>query len=424
MSTVLVAEQEIAGKNAIIKALQEKMGTCPYYGTTEILDEVLIQKPSWGGKDAPENKTKLSAVGNVAYMQFAASQNVQSNQSLSYYAELYEAFLKSEKPVLTEANRYIQILKILVNLRNAYLDERQKMVARIRNRGKDLDLIYPIADANRVKPIEKFRKEKEPLLIELKEDEEYSWQNLIAFGAAPMGYVQKAIIEKEIQSLVEQHPIWKMFGAHIQGFGTMTCALFIAKLQDPKRFADSGKIRAFAGMAPIDGKTMRRVRGQKSAYDSHLKETLCEIFPDSFMKTSSRKPDEPYAQFFQACRAKQRQKAINTTPAQLAEQYKVPIENITPLGFGTTEEDKDVFKGFKVKKENGEEITTLNPGHVLQRAKREFGSMFISDFYHAWLFLAGENKCYLFHVMSGAVQKLLLTLDKDVYVKNNQSYVI
>ncbi len=33
----------------------------------------------------------------------------------------------------------------------------------------------------------------------------------------------------------------------------------------------------------------------------------------------------------------------------------------------------------------------LNPGQVLQRALRQFSSTFISDFYHAWLYLVGEN---------------------------------
>ena len=38
-------EQEIAsGKNDVIDVLKSKMGRCPYYGTVEILDKVLLQK--------------------------------------------------------------------------------------------------------------------------------------------------------------------------------------------------------------------------------------------------------------------------------------------------------------------------------------------------------------------------------------------
>ncbi len=48
--TATAAKQQItAGKNATIEAIHAKMGVCPYYGTIEILDDVLIQKTSWGG---------------------------------------------------------------------------------------------------------------------------------------------------------------------------------------------------------------------------------------------------------------------------------------------------------------------------------------------------------------------------------------
>jgi hypothetical protein len=172
--------------------------------------------------------------------------------------------------------------------------------------------------------------------------------------------------------------------------------MFIAKLQEPTRFKNSGKVRGFCGIAPKGGKPMKAKRGETLGYDPGMKELLCKIFPESFMKIAGKFPNEPYALFFQECRTKQRNKAINTKPEDLAGYYKVPVENITSLGFETkTDEDtgetREVFLGFKVKKEDGKEITTLNPGHVLQRALREFGSTFVSDFYHMWLHLEGEN---------------------------------
>ncbi|HTH93525.1 MAG TPA: transposase [Candidatus Paceibacterota bacterium] len=389
-SNSIVRDQVNAGKNAIIEAIHEKMGICPYYGTTEILDEILVQKTSWGGKDIPENKTRLSAAANVEYMRFAESVEVQKNMTPSYYRELYEDFLRSEKPEMTEKVRRIQTLKGLVALRSAFLDERQAMEARIRNRGKDLDIFHPIEGAFRIKSMEKFRKENEPLLKEVQEEKDFSWQNLIGFGTAQMGYVQKTLIEKEIEAYVQQFPIWQFFGDYIPGFGTWTCAFFIAKLQDPTRFADSGKVRAFCGVAPKNGEPMRRKRGEKVTYDPGMKEMLLKIFPDSFMKVAGKFPDEPYAALLKQCREKQLHKAVITTPEQLAEKYKVPVGNITPLGFEESE-GKKTFKGFKVKKADGEEITTLNPAHVLQRALREFSTIFVSDFYHAWLYLVGEN---------------------------------
>lgn len=378
-------------KNAVMTAIHSKMGICPYYGTNELLDDVLIQKSSWGGKNVPENTVRLSAAANVDYMNFAATQNVLSGQSAEYYQKLYADFLQAPKPELTERERGIQILKVFVALREAFLNERMAMVARLRTRGQALDDLFPMDKAYKTRLLEKFRIGKEPVLKQIKEEKDASWQNLIGYATADMGYVQKTIIEAEIAALVEKHPMWEFFGKFIPGFGTWTCALFIAKLQDPTRFPKSGHVRAFCGMAPMNGKTMKRERGKKLTYDPGMKEVLCEIFPDSFMKTSARNPDEPYAVFFQECRKKQAKKAEETKPEQLAKQYGVPVENITNLGYEEKEEGKRTFKGFKVKKADGDEITTLNPGHVLQRAKREFGSMFISDFYHAWLFLMGEN---------------------------------
>lgn len=390
MLNTTAAAQSIAGKNAIIEAIHEKMGVCPYYQSKEILDEVWIQKESWGGKDLPHNKIRLSAAANVEYMRFAEQTGALKDQSQSYYQELFEAFIASEKPVMTEKQRRIEVLKGLVAMRIAFMDERLRMEARIRNRGKNLDLVHPINAAFKVKSLEKFRKENEPLLKEVQEEQDFSWQNLIGYGVAQMGYVQKTIIEKEIESYVAQFPIWKYFGDYIPGFGTWTCAYFIAKLQDPTRFAKSGNVRAFAGLAPINGETMRRKKGEKVAYDPGMKEMLCKVFPESFMKITGKFPDEPYAVYFHECRQKQARKAEQTTREQLASKYEVPVENITNLGY-EEKDDKKVFKGFKVKKQDGEEITTLNPGHILQRAMRQWSMTFISDFYHAWLYLMGEN---------------------------------
>ncbi|HSE56953.1 MAG TPA: transposase [Candidatus Paceibacterota bacterium] len=387
-----VAEQHyVAGNNAIIEAIHAKMGICPYYGTKEILDDILIQKESWGGKDVPENKTKLSAAANVEYMKFAERVGVEKDKPYSSYQELFTQFLVAEKPKLTEKERHIQTLKKLVTLRSAFLDKRLEMEARIKDLAKGLDTLYPIDQAFRAKALEKFRKENEPLLKEVQEEKDFSWQNLIGYSTAQMGYVQKTILEKEIEHLVVQFPIWEFFGKCISGFGTWTCAFFIAKLQDPTRFSDSGKVRAFCGMAPKGDQPMRRKRGEKVTYDPDMKEMLCYIFPESFMKTCGKFPDEPYVVFFRHCRDKQARKAEQTTVEVLAKKHGVPIERITNLGYKEEEGGRKVFKGFKVKKADGEEITTLNPGHVLQRAMREWGTVFISDFYHAWLFLMGEN---------------------------------
>ena len=136
---------------------------------------------------------------------------------------------------------------------------------------------------------------------------------------------------------------------------------------------------------------MKMKKGEKLCYDPRMKEMLCKVWVESFLKVSAKFPDEPYSIFLQECRKKQAKKAIAMTVEILAEIWKVPVENVTNLGFKEDENGVKTFLGFKIKKANGEEVMTLNPGHVFQRAMREFGSMFISDFYHIWLFLEGEN---------------------------------
>lgn len=413
--STVASQQIIAGKNAVIETIHTKMDICPYYGTKEILDDVLIQKESWGGKNIPENKTKLSSAANVEYMRFAETMRVQKNMTPSYYQELYDLFLSSPKPKLTEKQRRIEALKGLVAVRIAFMDERLAMEARIRNRGKNLDIVYPMSTAFKTKSLEKFRKENEPLLKEVQEEQDFSWQNLIGYSVAQMGYVQKTIIEKEIESFVAQFPIWQYFGSLIPGFGTWTCAYFIAKLQDPTRFSDSGRVRAFAGIAPKGGQPMRHKKGEQSNYDDGMKEILCKLFPESFMKVAGKFPDEPYALYLQECRQKEAHKAEHATDDYIKQYFKNKGEivlDIVNLGY-EDRNGKNVFLGFKVKTDKStkvagtektdffvkpeDEVTKdgykhfLNPGQVLQRALRRFGSTFISDFYHAWLYFVGEN---------------------------------
>ena len=430
------------GHNAIIQNIKSKMGICPYYKTNEILIETLYQKKSWGGKDMPENTVKMSSAAEVDYRKFAEANGVLGDQSPEYYKELFQKFLNTPKPKLTEKERFSQALKSLVTLRHAFMDERIAMESRLRNVGKTLDGAYPIEGAKKIKIIEKFRAENTPLIEDIKE-EKLSWDNMIAYSTAQMGYFQKSVIEGEIEKLIAELPIWKYYAKHIPGLGAGTVAFIISRLVDPKRFAYSDRVRAFCGMAPKGGETMKLVRGQKIKYDPGMKELLCRIFPDSFMKVSVRFPDEPYSKFFNDCRIKQLKKAESTTIAELAKKFEVSVENIIPLGYGKLKDKQgneieggeDRFLGFKVKK-NGKKDTlefhgrmkyeaakekhkgkiiedvdlgedasprwklvvqdnspkmTLNPGHVLQRAMREFGAMVISDFYHAWLFLEGEN---------------------------------
>ncbi len=339
------------GRNKITHDIMEKMGICPYFGTNEILDEALIQKEQYGGKRIPSNTVLLSTAANVYYGKFLKEKGVISDMPFEYYQNFYNEFLASPKEEFIEEHRIHLALKHLVMLRTAFMDERKAMEARVRNKGKVLDLYYPIDKSASIKKLEKLRKKNEPLLEDLKPGE-YSWENVIGDATALMGFVQRTMIENDLQKIVEKYPIWQKFGKFIPGFGIGTCAMLIAKLDDPRRFEFSDRVRAFAGVAPKDGKPMRRTRGESCSYNPRLKDLLLKVFPDSFMKASARCPDEPYSQFFQSCRIKQAGKAEKAIAEEIVVDFAkkgVEITEVQNLGY-EEREGKKVFKGFLLTK--------------------------------------------------------------------------
>lgn len=411
--TTEAQDLRVASMNAQIGSIREKMGTCPYYGTYEVLIDALIQKESWGGKRVKENLVKISPSANFAFTNWAIRHGVEVKQPHGYYLELFEKFLEAPKEKYTEQKVLQLALQHLVSLRIAFLDAKKSMGLRIGMKGKELDNYFPIDAVEKVKLLEKFRRENEPLLDEVQSDG-LSWQNLIGYATAGMGYVQKTVIESQIESLVENYPVWRDFGKHIQGFGAYTCGFLIACIGDPRRFADSGKLRGYAGVAIKDGQPQRQKRGESGGYSPKMKAMLMHVFPESFRKIAGKFPNEPYAIFLAECFEKEKAKAINASDDYIRETFAKRGERVVDiinLGY-EMREDKQVFLGFKVKTDKSagkapvgdddfvkeeDKVTKdgykhfLNPGHVQQRALRKFGSIFLSDFYHYFLYSIGEN---------------------------------
>ncbi len=412
LTTDNAQDLRVASMNAEIGSIKGKMGTCPYYGTYEVLIDALIQKESWGGKRVPENVVKISPSANFAFTNWATRQGVEVKKPHQYYLELFEQFLEAPKEKYTEKKVLQLALQNLVSLRIAFLDAKKSMGLRIGMKGKELDNYFPIDAVEKVKLLEKFRMENEPLLDEVQSG--LSWQNLIGYATAGMGYVQKTVIESQIEALVENYPVWRDFGKYIQGFGAYTCGFLIACIGDPKRFADSGKLRGYAGVAIKDGQTQRQKSGESGGYSPKMKAMLMKVFPESFRKIAGKFPNEPYAIFLAECFEKEKAKAINASENYIRETFAQrgeKVVDIINLGY-EMREDKQVFLGFKVKTDKSagkapvgddefvkeeDKVTKdgykhfLNPGHVQQRALRKFGSTFLSDFYHYFLYSVGEN---------------------------------
>ncbi len=418
LDTNAAQDLRVASMNAQIGNIKGKMGICPYYKTFEVLDDVLVQKESWGGKRTDDSVVKLSPSANFAYVNWAIMQKVESNQPREYYLELFERFLEAPKEKYTSQKVLLLALQNLVSLRIAFLDAKKAMNLRIGQKGKELDIYFPIEASVKLKMLEKIRNENEPLLDDIQDG--LSWQNLIAYATAGMGYVQKTIIETQIEAIVEHYAVWRDFGKHIKGFGAWTCGFLIACIGDPRRFADSGKLRGYAGVALKNGQTQRQKRGESGGFSPKMKAMLMKVFPESFRKITGKFPDEPYAIFMRECFATEKAKAENATDTYIRNYFSEKGEtvlDIVNLGYeDRTDEDSNevrrIFLGFKVKtdKSAGKETSAnemfvkeedkitkggykhfLNPGHVQQRALRKFGSMFLSDFYHYFLYSMGEN---------------------------------
>ena len=64
------------------------------------------------------------------------------------------------------------------------------------------------------------------------------------------------------------HPLGKVL-ASLCGFGPRTGARTLAEIGDPNRFADGGRLAAYAGLAPVDWQSGRSATVRKPRGDNH-----------------------------------------------------------------------------------------------------------------------------------------------------------
>ena len=101
----------------------------------------------------------------------------------------------------------------------------------------------------------------------------------------------EADIASGMEAAVEFHPTWPWL-QEVKGIGPVLSAKMLGQIGDIATFDTVSKLWRFAGLAVIDGKAERRVKGEKSHYNGRLK-TVMYLVAGGFLKAKGQ-----YARFY------------------------------------------------------------------------------------------------------------------------------
>jgi transposase len=91
---------------------------------------------------------------------------------------------------------------------------------------------------------------------------EARWGQIISDLASDLEriHTQRKALEADIEEVFLKHPLGKVL-VSLCGFGTRTGARTLAEIGNPHRFADGGRLAAYAGLTPIDRQSGTSIRG-------------------------------------------------------------------------------------------------------------------------------------------------------------------
>jgi len=95
---------------------------------------------------------------------------------------------------------------------------------------------------------------------------EETWGEVIVELAGDLDriHTRRAELAKQIEEVFLQHPLAKVL-VSLCGFGPRTGARTLAEIGDPGRFADGGRLAAYAGLAPVDRRSGRSINNASRA---------------------------------------------------------------------------------------------------------------------------------------------------------------
>lgn len=91
---------------------------------------------------------------------------------------------------------------------------------------------------------------------------EQRWGQIISDLATDLEriHTQRKHLETDIAEVFTKHPLGPVL-VSLCGFGTRTGARTLAEIGDPHRFADGGRLAAYAGLTPVDRQSGTSIRG-------------------------------------------------------------------------------------------------------------------------------------------------------------------
>jgi len=109
---------------------------------------------------------------------------------------------------------------------------------------------------------------------------------------------------------LEFHPAWPWL-QEVKGIGPILSARMLAQIGDIATFDTVSKLWRFAGLAVIDGKAERRVKGEKSHYNGKLKTVMYNV-GRGFLKAHGQ-----YARFYYEAKGHYQAKRPDWTKAHV-----------------------------------------------------------------------------------------------------------
>lgn len=390
MSSLTIETNVIAAEAASnFEKLQNQLQTCPKCQTKQKLVEGNYQKPSWGGSDTdPENKVELCAPCNAQWLDYG-----KANPTLTTTVEdckmLFDAFLLRKEEHSREELLILQ-LKEFTGLRMELQEETLRFTGRYTSRSKRLDELKPLSTTRFLKAAQEDTGKDDP-----------KWLDYISKPVSVLK-TQKTNLENIIAKLIYDHPVWTHFGEQVPGLGSWTTGFLMAQIGGPQkiegseelvfgptRFADSGKLRSYAGLLNEDGNARKRTKEQLN-YSPKLKTMVVKLLPEAMSYQKTRFPDSPYSKLFEEYKQHllTRVQAEPPTCCPYCKKDDQSATTMTNLGW-EEREGKQYFKGYQCSKNKTHIV--YSPAHIMQMVNRKVGQTVLGDLYHFWLYVEGEN---------------------------------
>ncbi len=329
---------------AVLEELERELKPCPRCGVRQKLHQVWIQKKDWGGKFTPENIVNLCQSCDEEWRKYVQEEKVDT--SFENLKEYFEKFIIGEVAPKKRVPDNIKALRELGGLRVQIAIEKVRYEGRFRARGKRLDELLPLEKTEYVKRL-------------ITNGKVNNWLKFLLSQVAEVKAL-KTSLDKEIESLLRNFPIWEFYLKHIPGVGPYIGGFLIGTIGSiegkwcehtvpggdyckicppekrtiirpgPLAFPSTADLWGYAGVGVENGKAVRPKRGEKLNYNPLLKIVVVRIIPQSLDYRKNQAPWSPYSQLLQEVEKKELEKEISRHPDKC---YICEEEDVVNLGW-------------------------------------------------------------------------------------------